>query len=131
MRTQVAIGALFLRLRDWWRRRAELGALVDRQVEPIAADLGISTGTLRDLVARGPEATRLLYERMRALGISKDDLDRGTRGVMRDVQRTCAFCKEKNACDWDLAERPNDPVWKSYCPNAGTLATVTKPRPLS
>jgi hypothetical protein len=63
---------------------------------------------------------------MQALGISKADVDKAAEGVMRDLQRTCACCNEKGVCDWDLTERPDDPVWKSYCPNAVTLDSLTK-----
>jgi hypothetical protein len=90
--------------------------------------LRISPETLRDLVARGPDAAHLLYERMRALGISKADVDRAADGVMRDLQRTCAVCSEKGVCEWDLRERPDDPVWKTYCHNAVTLESLTKLR---
>ena len=121
MTRQNAIGALLARLRDWWRGQAELSALSDRQVGLLAAGLGISIGTLKDLVARGPKATKLLYERMRALGVSQADVDHAAHGVMRDLRRTCACCNEKSVCDWDLAERPDDPVWKSYCANAAAL----------
>ena len=54
--------------------------------------MGISTNALKDLIARGPEATNLLYERMRVLGISKADVDHADQGVMHDLQRTCACC---------------------------------------
>jgi hypothetical protein len=86
----------------------------------------ISTDTLRNLVARGPDAANLLYERMRALGISKVDVDKAAEGVMQDLQRTCACCNEKGVCEKDLAERPDDPVWKSYCPNAVTLESLSE-----
>jgi hypothetical protein len=74
----------------------------------------------------GPEAANLLYERMQALGISKADVDKAAQGVMRDLQRTCACCNEKGVCEKDLAERPDDPVWKSYCPNAVTLESLSE-----
>jgi len=45
---------------------------------------------------------------------------------MRDLQRTCACCNEKGVCEKDLEERPDDPAWKSYCPNAVTLETLAK-----
>jgi hypothetical protein len=83
--------------------------------------LGIGTNTLRDLIARGPGAANLVYERMQALDISKRD----AKGVMLDLQRTCACCNEKDVCEWDLAERPDDPESKSYCPNAVTLDDET------
>jgi hypothetical protein len=126
MTTQDAVRALLERVRDWWRRQEELGTLDDKEIGRVAADLSISTSTLRDLVARGPDAAHLLYERMRALGISEADVHRAADGVMRDLQRTCAVCREKGVCEWDLRERPDDAVWKSYCPNAVTLESLTK-----
>ena len=101
MTTQHAVGALLGRVRDWWQRQEELCALDDKEIGRVAADLRISTNTLRDLVARGPDAADLLYERMRALGITKADVDRAAEGVMRDLQRTCAVCREKGVCEWD------------------------------
>ena len=88
--------------------------------------MGISTDTLRDLVARGPGAANLLYERMQALGISRADVDKAAQGVIRDLQRTCACCNEKGVCEKDLADRPDDPVWKNYCPNAVTLESLSE-----
>src|SRR6476646_8485233 len=126
MSTHTAVETLLARVRDWWQRQEELSALDDKEIGRVAADLRISTNTLRDLVSRGPDAANLLYERMHALGISKADVDRTADGVMRDMQRTCAVCGEKGVCEWDLKERPDDPVWKSYCHNAVTLESLTK-----
>jgi hypothetical protein len=126
MTGQDAVGALLGRLRDWWRRQEELSALGNKEIGRVADDLRLSTDTLRDLVARGPDAANLLYERMQALGVSKRDVDRAAQGVMRDLQRTCACCNEKGVCEKDLAERPDDPVWKSYCPNAVTLESLSE-----
>ena len=126
MTGQDGVGALLGRVRDWWRRQEELSALGNKEIGRVAEDLCISTDTLRDLVARGPEAASLLYERMQALGISKADVDKAAQGVMRDLQRTCACCKEKGVCEKDLADHPDDPVWKSYCPNAVTLESLSE-----
>jgi hypothetical protein len=121
-----AVGALLDRVRDWWRRQGELSALGNKELGRVAEDLGISTDTLRDLVARGPGAANLLYERMQALGISKADVDKAAQGVIRDLQRTCACCNEKGVFEKDLADRPDDPVWKNYCPNAVTLESLSE-----
>jgi hypothetical protein len=121
-----AVEELLTRVRDWWRRQEELSLLDDREVGLVAADLGISTTVLKDLVARGPDAAHLLYERMKALGISKADVDHAAYGVMRDLQRTCACCNEKGICEKDVAERPDDPVWETYCPNAVTLSSLAR-----
>ena len=126
MTGQDAVGALLGRIRDWWRRQEELNALDNKEIGRIAEDLRISSDILRNLVARGPDAANLLYERMQALGISKVDVDKAAEGVLRDLQRTCACCNEKGVCEKDLAERPDDPVWKSYCPNAVTLESLSE-----
>ena len=126
MTVQDAVGVLLHRVRDWWRRQEELSALGNMEVGRVAGELGISTDTLRGLVADGPEAANLLYERMRALGISKVDVDKAAQGVMRDLERTCACCNKDGVCAKDLAERPDDRVWQSYCPNAFTLDALLK-----
>ena len=65
------------------------------------------------LFAGGPEAANLLYERMRALGISKAEVNEAAQGVMWDLERTCACCNKEGACAKDLAKNSDDPVWKS------------------
>jgi hypothetical protein len=125
MTSHVAVEALLGRVRDWWARN-ELANVDRKELGRVAADLGMTTSDLEDLVARGPEATDLLYERMRALGISRVDVGCAARAIIRDLERTCACCNEKGVCEKDLGKRPDDPVWKSYCPNAVTLASLTK-----
>ena len=126
MTEQDAVRTLLGRVREWWRRQQELNALDNKEIGRVADDLRISTDTLRELVARGPDAANLLYERMQALGLSKVGVDEAAEGVMRDLQRTCSCCNEKGICEKDLVERPDDPVWKSYCPNAVTLEALAQ-----
>jgi len=57
MTSNVALEALLSRVRDWWRRHNELGGLNPKELERVAGELGMSTGTLEDLVARGPDAS--------------------------------------------------------------------------
>jgi hypothetical protein len=115
-------------LRAWWRRRSELDAVRPEELERLAQDVGITAQELRELVARGPHASDLLYERMRALGLCKQDVERVALGLMRHLVRTCALCNEKGVCQRDLAERPDDRAWEGYCPNAVglTCAMVAK-----
>jgi hypothetical protein len=110
MSTHTAVETLLARVRDWWRRHDELSSVDPKELERVAADLGMSTNALKDLAARGPNAANLLYERMHALGLSKADVDHAAQGVMRDLQKTCACCNEKGVCEKDLAKRPDDPV---------------------
>jgi hypothetical protein len=75
-------------------------------------------------VEHGPDAAHLLYERMRVLGMSRADVERSANGVMRDLEKTCALCRDKGICEKDLNRQPDDPGWKAYCPNAVTLDDV-------
>jgi uncharacterized protein YjiS (DUF1127 family) len=110
-----------------WRQRChELDGFDRVEMEHIASDLGLSTGDLKTLVAKGSHAADLLYERMAVLGLSRSDAERIADGSMRDLQRTCALCCNKDACRKDLAARPHDPVWKGYCPNSLSLASLSK-----
>lgn len=121
-----AIENLLGRVRDWWRTSGELGSMDRQELGRIAHDLGMTSDDLQDLAARGPDAAHLLYERMRALGLSRDDVERAAQGVMRDLERTCSCCNDKGTCEQDLASRPEDPKWQSYCPNAVSLKSLVK-----
>ena len=126
MSTHTAVESLLVRLRDWWRAQNELAGINHDELDRVAGELGMTAGALKRLVARGPDAANLLYARMRALGISRTDVDSAANGLMRDLQRTCACCDEKGICEKDLATHPDDPGWKGYCPNAITLESLTK-----
>jgi hypothetical protein len=99
-----------------------------REVEHIAADLGMTGAELRHLAARGPHAADELAERMRVMGIARADVERTAFGAMQDLERTCAYCPEKRRCRRDLARRPEDPAWAGYCPNAIALTAVGNAR---
>ena len=126
MTSHVALEALLSRVCEWWRRQNELSGLDPKELERVAEELGMSTGTLEDLVVRGPDAAAHLYERLSALGLSKTDVEHSAQGVLRDLQRTCACCNEKGRCENDLRDHPDSAVWKDYCPNAVTLDALVK-----
>jgi hypothetical protein len=115
---------LLARVRDWWQAREELGSLDRHELERLAGEFGMSARDLEDLAAHGPGAADLLYERMHALGITRDDAERLARGLMRDLERTCSCCADKAVCRKDLVAHPEDPTWKAYCPNAISLQSI-------
>jgi hypothetical protein len=53
-------------------------------------------------------------------------VDKAAQGVMRHLERTCACCNNEGVCAKDLAERQDDRVWQSYCPNAFTFDALVK-----
>lgn len=123
--TNTGVADRFLaRWRDWWRTRDELSGLDRSELERIAGEFGMSAPDLEDITARGPGAADLLYERMKALGITRADAEHVAHGMMRDLERTCCCCDDKGVCERDLATHPDDPAWKDYCPNAITLEAI-------
>ncbi|MEQ1615009.1 MAG: hypothetical protein ABL904_19850 [Hyphomicrobiaceae bacterium] len=126
MSTHTAVEGLLEHLRDWWQGRDALSGLHAEEFERIASDLGISADELRGLAARGPHSADLLVERMRALGLTQTDVNRVASGLMRELQKTCSCCADKSICHKELAEQPDDPSWRRYCPNADTLDAITK-----
>lgn len=114
------------RWREWWRRSNELGSIDRAELECVAGEYGLSRRDLQDLVAKGPHAADLLYQRMAALRLTRPDVERVAPGLMPDLQKTCSGCNDKAACKKDLASRPDDPAWQAYCPNSATLEVVKK-----
>lgn len=118
------------KVRDWWRERAELGNLPPGELERIAHEFHMSGSELQELAARGPRAADLLYERMASLGLGRLDAERVAGGLMRDLEKNCAGCCDKPDCRKDLTERPDDPAWQAYCPNAASLEWLAKAKAL-
>jgi hypothetical protein len=113
------------RLREWWQR-SELAGIDRTELQRMAGEFAMSVHDLEHLVALGPHAADQLHERMRALGIARADVEDVARGLMRDLERACACCNDKDACRHDLAQRPDDPAWQGYCPNATSLESVRR-----
>jgi hypothetical protein len=122
-----AVHRLMARIAEWWRRD-DISGLPADEVDRVAHDLAMAPDMLREIAAKGPGAADLLYERMAALGVYRADVDRIAVGLMRDLERDCACCADKAACAEDLANRPHDPRWTGYCPNAATLQALERTR---
>lgn len=121
-----AVEALLVQFRDWWQSRGSLAGIAAHDLERIANDLGMSAADLEDMMTRGPQAADFLHERMRALGLSRADVERNAVGLMSDLERTCAHCSAKGACEKDLVSDPAKPDWKGYCPNVVSLESLAR-----
>lgn len=120
------IGALFQRLRDWSARvsGSDLDLCGDEGVADMAHDAGLSVAELRHLAKLGPDAADLLGKRMAELDVNQELLAHNEPQTLHDLQRLCSLCQVHRRCARDLAHDPNDPGWKDYCPNVGTLTTL-------
>jgi len=114
---------------DYLRRRAAAYELSDEaEVERMAHDLGMSTWELRVLAAKGPQAAELLDTRMAELGLGQPDLEAVGPETTRDLQRSCALCKDHQRCREDLDTHDTSDAWTHYCPNALTLQAMVAQR---
>ena len=127
MSTHPAIDAFLVRLRAWWQAQDnELARMDSAELSRIAQDCGMTSDDLMSLASKGPQAADLLYERMAFLGLSRADVERAAQRLMKDLQKTCSVCDEKQGCKSDLASKPDDKGWKSYCPNAISLESLVR-----
>lgn len=115
------LGQVFRRWRETGRAHFELAGLSPTEMERIAADLGLTPSQLKNLSTQGHGSADLLYRRLAEVGLDPTEILRNEPGVLRDLERTCALCDGHRECAHDLENRPDDPTWKTYCPNRATL----------
>jgi hypothetical protein len=126
---------LFSGLAKWWRKwtgaRANVMSL-DRcgaeETERIAQDVGLTAPQLRALAGKWPDSADLLNARLAALHLDREEIQRSEPQVLADLQRVCTMCTSERTCRRDLAESPDDPVWREYCANVITLDALSTER---
>ncbi len=119
-----ALAALgdWLRVRQQiWLASRRLGEIDGGELASIASDVGLSANELRRMVNHAPDAAKLVLERMAALQLDPSAIAKNVPATARDMQRLCCDCDRKKRCRQDLSHNPDDPAWRRYCPNAGTL----------
>jgi hypothetical protein len=112
-------------VRDSWQRMHELEMLSDFEIERMARDVGVTTDELLRMATLPQGASDLLDRRLAALSLDPEDVGKLSSLLMADLRRTCALCSEKARCAEDLDQVPQERHWEAYCPNAGTLRTLT------
>jgi hypothetical protein len=115
----------WVRQRSQARRRRNGFAYCDSyEIERIAKDVGLTTMELSRLAQFGPNAARLLLDRMAAQNLDVETISKIDPSTMRDLQRLCSICSTKKRCQRDLRYNRADPVWQQYCLNSGTIAVL-------
>ena len=111
-----------------WVRNGRLNLRLDEcdsyEVARMARDVGLSPNELRRMSKLKPDAAKLLLDRMAALRLDPGTLTKNDPSTMHDLQRLCSNCASKKRCQRDLVGHRDDPVWRQYCPNAGTLEAL-------
>ena len=131
VKTYPVLKSVVVAFRNWVRKRMlirqchlGLDECDSYEVACIAKDVGLSPTELRSMARLGPDAARLLLDRMTALSLDAEAVAKNDPSTMRDLQRLCSSCESKKRCKHDLALERDDPEWRQYCPNSGTLAAL-------
>ncbi len=74
------------------------------------------------------EHDELLDCRMAMLGLQLDAAEAADGDLLNEIMRRCKSCGYREACAVDFKRDPNNPVWESYCPNAGALVALAAAR---
>lgn len=116
-----AIANWVKKYRDALGLRDELANCSPEEVASMARDIGVSAEELKIFVNKGPHAADELPRLLRALGVDPLKLASDDLETMRDLQRLCVTCGEKDQCRHELAAGTAAGRYREYCPNAMTL----------
>jgi hypothetical protein len=120
--------SLFARILAWCNGRIKRiasfthGRLNPAEASDVVADDGSSDKT-PDLARYSYDAS-LLFRRLAALQIDRDELASNDPLLFRELQALCTLCRSKERCVLDLAQECDEPGnqgWREYCLNATTL----------
>ena len=120
--------SLFARILAWCNGRVRgiasfaHGRLSSAEASDIVADDG-SSGEAPDLPRHSYDVS-LLFRRMAALQVDRDELASDDPLLFRELQALCTLCRSKERCVLDLAQEcdgPGNQDWREYCLNATTL----------
>jgi hypothetical protein len=108
-----------------WARINEMSRLTPGEIDRLAQDVGMNGGDFLKIATQENGTAELLQRRLKALRLDEDEIRLLSPLLLRDLQVTCSLCAAKSQCssDMDRSDRPQG--WETYCPNAGTLATLT------
>ncbi len=115
--------------RDWTRKRRlnlRLNECDSYQLARMAREAGLSPRELLRMSKLGPDAAKLLLDRMAIMHLDSEALNESDPSTMRDLQRLCSSCISKKRCQRDLVGDRYNPGWWQYCPNAGTLDALQR-----
>ncbi len=70
-----------------------------------------------------PAKRSLLFRRMAALQVDRDEIASNDPLLFRELQAVCTLCRSKERCVLDLAQEreSGNQGWREYCLNATTL----------
>jgi hypothetical protein len=121
---------VIVRVFDWIvariNRDNELASMSRADVQLLATDIGVSEADLRDMMPRIGDHSDLMNEMMLARGLDPEVVRLAFKGVMRDMEVTCARCRDSGTCRMELEAGTASTYYHDFCPNAGALDDLQK-----
>lgn len=121
------IQRLLQRIEDWVRKD-ELAYMGPDEMRQLAQDVGMDVKDLAHLAACDSDAARLLYARLEQLGFTMAEIEAKGVGNVRDLERTCCLCPDRQKCEHDLHAHPESDDWRQICPNRWTFDEMERLR---
>jgi hypothetical protein len=120
--------SLFAPILAWWNERVRaIAPFAHARLSPSPASDVICDARWpgeAPALARYSYDASLLFRRMAALQVDRDELASDDPLLFRELQGLCTLCRSKERCVLDLAQESDQsghPGWREYCPNAATL----------
>jgi Family of unknown function (DUF6455) len=116
---------LLSRVFDWIKARlaqdSELANMSYQDLQFLASDIGVSVADLRAIGPKITDHDELLKAMMLARGLDPDVVRRAFAAVMRDMEVTCARCRDVGVCQRELAANTAAEHCHNFCPNASVM----------
>jgi hypothetical protein len=120
-----AVSNLLVRAFDWLKARAirdnELAAMSHADLEFLATDIGCTEADLRQVVPRIGDHSELMDRMLQARGLDPASVRHAFAAVIRDMEVTCARCRESGVCRRELDAGTAGTRSLGFCPNAETI----------
>jgi hypothetical protein len=116
---------------DWIKTRAsrdnEIAAMSRADLHFLAADLGITEADVREVVPKVTDHSELMDRMMRARGLDPDAVRRSFSAIARDMEVTCARCRDSRVCRRELESGTAATYCHDFCANAEAMDYLRKP----
>lgn len=120
--------SLLGRALDWLKVRItgdnELASLSRADLQLLAIDLGLTEADLRQIVPRVRDHSELMDKMMGAHGLEPASVRRAFGGVVRDMEITCARCRDSGRCYRELEAGTSGARYHVFCANAVTIDSL-------
>ena len=116
---------LLARTFEWIRARAirdnELASMTQIDLGLLATDIGVTEADLREVVPHIGDHSELMNKMMRARGLDPDAVRRAFSGVLRDMEVTCARCREVGTCRAEFKAGTAGAHSHEFCGNTAVM----------